>query len=228
MGAEISQESDIPDNIDSYEKVLQKQWRHNVQVYDIDKDMTFISPMALNYAGILLDKTMKKYNITNLVVLEIMAGNGMASAFVRDKMNMNRVREWHRTDILRYATNSYMTVETMDSIEAIKNYGARSDLLIMICPPPGHLKFDNFETLGPNNSAYGDYYACRNFINNADRVKYIVFIGELGASDGSIGMYKYLMFHPKLCCILRKIISMKEYCFGEPCNKEIFMFQIIG
>jgi len=72
---------------------------------------------------------------------------------------------------------------------------------------------------------YGDYFACRDFIKNIDREKYIVFIGELGASDGSEGMYLYLLEKPMLTCSSRIMIYLGKDSFGGNLEKELFIFK---
>jgi len=56
--------------------------------------------------------------------------------------------------------------------------------------------------------------------------KYIIFIGELGASDGSEGMYKYLTLHPRLKTVVREILSNGNGLIGGPIIKEVFVFEI--
>ena len=79
------------------------------------------------------------------------------------------------------------------------------------------------------NHGYGDYYACKDFIGQTESgmKKQIVFIGELGASDGSPGMYNYMLRHPRLKLSLRKVLYKRNYPVFGPVEKEVFVFDII-
>ncbi len=79
---------------------------------------------------------------------------------------------------------------------------------------------------------FGDYYACHDFIlqtlsqSAIPQQKFIIFVGELGASYGTEGMYKYMLDHPNLNLILRHIILFTKDVFGGNCEKELFIFEI--
>ena len=92
----------------------------------------------------------------------------------------------------------------------------------MICPPPGSIDTENFV-----GSCYGDYFACKKFIaTKKGENKYIIFVGELGASDGSDGMYLYMLTHTRLKLLGRKMIQKGLDNFGGPLEKEVFLFLI--
>jgi hypothetical protein len=88
-------------------------------------------------------------------------------------------------------------------------------------------------TLVPKTEAegYADYYACKDWIDMTKKrddkiTTFIIFIGELGASDGSLGMYKFLMEHNKLKLEVREHLhSPKKDMFGGPIEKELFIFR---
>ena len=122
--------------------------------------------------------------IQSLSILEIFSGNCVASI---DIFNELKPESWVCTDITRYHDNlnlkRNMIFDKLNTIEAIQKYGKSANILIMVSAPFG--------------DHYADYYACNDFIQQAQSLyyvgkpKYIIFIGELGASDGSNGMYKY-------------------------------------
>lgn len=161
----------------------------------------------------------KHFGTRKLSVLEVFAGNCVAGQVV---YNYLRVSSWLYTDIEKYH-RSVDPFNQLDCVDAVRLFGPRADLLLMISPPYPD------EVVGSTlNHGYGDYYACKDFIDqtDSDKKKHIVFIGELGASDGSPGVYKYLLQHRRLKLSLRHLIYKTENAFG-PLEKELFVFDII-
>jgi len=79
----------------------------------------------------------------------------------------------------------------------------------------------------PSSDGYADYFACKDFIDQTreGEKKYIIFVGELGAGDGTQGMYTYLMNNPFL------ITKVKQEILNEETGrfkviKEVFIFLI--
>ena len=161
----------------------------------------------------------EKNDIKNLKILEVMAGNCLSSLAIKSIIG-DHVSSWTRTDIGDY---SKLSVQ-MDTIDAVKTYGDESNLLLLVSPPPGI-----FRPLDDKSVAYyGDYFACKKFIETKkDTDKYIIFVGELGASDGSEGMYRYLLEHPRLRLCKRKLTLPNQKDFmGGPLELELFIFLI--
>jgi hypothetical protein len=79
---------------------------------------------------------------------------------------------------------------------------------------------------------YYDYYAAKMFIEQESKCvdRIIVFVGELGVSSGSRGMYRYLLDHPKLKLCVRKVIHQQaspqhaDYLITH----EVFLFKILS
>ena len=55
----------------------------------------------------------------------------------------------------------------------------------------------------------------------------LVFIGELGASDGSDGLYDYLVNGGMWNLMCREMLDCSVDLLGGPCEKELFIFQSV-
>jgi len=221
MGIETSRACELPPNIDSLESEIRDKWRtthlqdknntsQQLGLATLEKDISIVA----NIIHIFL----VKHDIGDLNILEVMAGNCSASSTIQSDIGY-RVKSWIRTDIGNYSNKSIQ----MDSIAAVETYGDAADLLLIVSPPPG--KLDSKDGI----SYYGDYFACKKFIEKKkESKKYIIIVGELGASDGSEGMYLYMLEHPKLVLIARKLIREGLIdMFGGPIEKEVFLFSIV-
>jgi hypothetical protein len=110
----------------------------------------------------------------------------------------------------------------LNSVDAVEKFGANSNVLLMISPPPSITE--------EYKCGYGDYYVCYDFIlqtKKQKQEKFIIFIGELGESDGSTGMYKYMIENPDLKLLVREVLLLRKYIFGGNCEEELFIFQIL-
>ena len=85
---------------------------------------------------------------------------------------------------------------------------------MMVSPPPESLD---------DNPLYGDYFTIREW-TNVESAKLFIFIGEMGASDGSEGLYYYMTNHPVWKLDYRKMLYSCEDILGGPCEKELFIF----
>lgn len=169
----------------------------------------FMSEQAVRDAGICSGCYFKNIQ-TKIKILEIGAGNGKNSkVFITNFANKVENVEYKGTDLFSYP-NPEMEVESgLDSKTAVERYGADRNVLLMISPPP---------------KVYVDLYAIRPF-ELMDGVRYLIFVGELGASDGGEGMYNYLMTHPVWKLEERKMLVRSRDIFGGPCEKELFIFK---
>lgn len=85
----------------------------------------------------------------------------------------------------------------------------------MVSPPPVTEK-DEF--------GYADYFAIKQW-TNIPSTKYIIIVGELGASDGSAGMYKYMLENEIWALKCREKVLFKiDEIFGGTIEKEVFIF----
>ena len=97
----------------------------------------------------------------------------------------------------------------------------------MISPSP-YSNFEQSDNTSKYDLGYGDYYACHDYIEQTKKGnrRYIIIIGELGASDGSEGIYKYMIEHPSLKIAYRIMLISCFDIFGGPLEKELFIFEI--
>lgn len=182
----------IDPSIDGHEKEIQTSWRKNQEfLFPCSGEKAYASPEALHNAGAILKKSFPKTNN----VLEIMAGNCVASGIIKPYIDHEK---WICTDL-------FAPSEELDAIEAVEKYGEWADVLMIISPPPYSQHTNENGTL-IFNGGYGDYFACKKFINKAKKEKFIIILGELGAGDGTEGIYNYLLEHPKL-----KLITREQY-----------------
>jgi len=210
----------LPPGIDAMENYLRNVWK---VVHEKDptnnwqnKPHPTLHHELLASAGKLLYFWLNNKKISDLKILEIMAGNCRASQIIQKEIT-GKYKSWKMTDIGDYSTKS----EQLDAVCAVEKYGKVYNTLLLICPPPG-----SAEHLG-QQSSYGDYYACKKFIEmeNGEQ-RYIFFIGELGNSDGSQGMYLYMMKHPSLILEFRHPFLITTDHLEGPVEKEVFVFSI--
>ena len=106
-----------------------------------------------------------------------------------------------------------------------------SNTLLIISPPPSpnvptlkEMKKNEFEF------GYADFYACHEFIKNKKKSNddnYIIIIGELGASDGTEGIYHYLMENEDLDIIHQNVVSKTSDSIFGAIIKSVYVFKII-
>ena len=148
-----------------------------------------------------------------------MSGNGIASYCIYYKLQ-KIIGKWRSTDIVNYNNEKNprkmcdkQEFSVLNCVDSVKNYGKESDILLIISPPPGEY--------------YGDYFACKDFIEQTkpEQVKYIIFIGELGRGDGSLGMFKYLKKNIFLDLKLEEEICRFRNRFGTVI-KKVYIFEV--
>lgn len=199
MGVEQSRRISFPLNInENYEK-YKKQW---IVANPFTGEGTFLSKGKLIVASMLLNKFLKDNEISNLNILEVFAGTGEASSLLLE----NVTASIKKTDIAEFTG-----IEQLNAEDAVIKYHASGlNTLLMISPPPGHI--------------YGDYFCIEKW-SLCPTAKYIIFVGELGASDGSEGLYKYLMEHSIWKLVYRSEFSKTpDIMPGNWVIKELFVF----
>ena len=198
----------ISHSIDEHEKEIQASWRKNNEfIFPCNGDKSYSSPEALHIAGAILKKSFPKTGN----VLEIMAGNCVASGIIKPYIDHEK---WICTDL-------FAPSEELDAIEAVEKYGEWADTLMIISPPP-YCQIDNENF----NGGYGDYFACKKIIEKANRNKFIIILGELGAGDGTEGIYRYLLEHPKLKLMTREQYWGTVSALTGKIIREVFIFKI--
>jgi len=247
MGVETSRRSSLPDGIDSpetRERVI-KSWSrdnilsegyHRAQYTDTKSTMheSNINKIGVHIANFFQDKKFKEVNI-----LELMAGNCAASSIIHNsiKIILQGIEySWMATDAITYPTRiSTIPFKECDTVTAVKNFGEQSNILLLISPPPctdindyDTESKESKESKDTKSLGYADYYAIHDYVDQmiSGQEKYIIFGGELGASDGSTGMYRYLMEHKNMKLVERHMLSHDQSIFGDPVEKELFIFAV--
>jgi len=187
----------------------------NEHQYDLKSTL---NSTALECAGnVIKDFLDEKYH-EKVNILDIGSGNRCATKIVTDIISCY-VSGIKTTDIIHYPTkNPEIEFDLVHSVDAVSKYGGWADVLLLICPHAGEVR---------NPYTCGDYYACHDFIlRTHQKENLIIFIGELGASCGTEGMYKYLLENPRLNLCKRKLVYSRPLCGGNA-DHEVFIFRII-
>lgn len=141
----------------------------------------------------------------NSTILEVCSGNGKNTKYIQSLFGKHIIA----TDINPFSEEaSYYPVERLSSDQAVAKYGDSCNVLLIISPPP-------------NN--YSDYYAIKPFGNK--KGKFVIYFGELGASDGGDGMWNYMMNSGEWKELYRERIHSSIDCFGGPIEKNFHLFQ---
>ena len=174
--------------------------------------------LTLCNAGKKFNNFLNREGYDKLNFLEVGSGNRKATHFFTKEF-LNHISALKTTDIVPYETDHpEIDFDNIHSVDAVFKYGDWTNVLLLISPLPASHK---------DLYAYSDYYACYDFINNENnKDKFIVFVGELGASDGTIGMYDYLINNNKLDLCERQMVRFSKDVIGGNVEKEIFIFRI--
>ena len=167
-------------------------------------------------------------------VLEVMSGNLNASNFVYETLMQGDLKcpiTWLATDVIQWKTNNpNFPFQKCHAVDAVAKYGLDSNILLLISPPPHAMSsIPKDECEIKNDVGYSDFFACYDYIEQTKIVKkpkFIVFVGELGASDGSEGMYCFLMEHANLNLRHRSMLYETIDMYLLPLEKELFIFEI--
>jgi hypothetical protein len=235
MGAlESSRKANLPENINDVEtrtKTINSWTEDKIGAcpWNVAQSnpIPTLRPDTIITAGEFIKTYFESHPINGgLQILDIFSGNCQASLIVHNSIN-SFGRTWICTDIIDFKSKPEFPVnmifDKLNPVGAVEKYGSQSNILLMISPPP-------FPNPSAKDLGYADYYSCFDYIAQTLKdhsvAKYIIFVGELGASDGSKGMYKYLIEHPNLDLVCREMLTMDPDIFGDPCEKELFIFSI--
>ena len=235
MGLASSRASFLPENIDDTsirKRVIETWTKANILSKTNNSHQEYQTTPTQKMFNIIKAATLMKEFFKSvdlkMKVLEIMAGNCAASSIVHTILN-DQIDVWLSTDIISYSTKlSSIPFQECHSVEAVEKHSSDKNVLLLISPPPAG-EYDIIEEKFTELQGYGDYYACHDFIEKAkcsSEDKYIVFVGELGASDGSIGMYNYMISHSNLELVERVMLQKSPNQFGDFIEKELFIFKI--
>jgi hypothetical protein len=232
MGVESSRCISLPSNIndEDFRKEIICNWNTNnssQKQFNIQQQHPQYVTSNVNTlieAGEHIKKFFEKIPKFEIKILEIMCGNGCASNWVYFSMKSLNISKWIMTDLFDWNKKELthpFEFEQLNSVDAVEKFGGDSNVLLMISPPP---------TTETDRCGFGDYYACYDFIlqtKKQNKTKFIIFVGELGASDGSTGMYKYMIENPDLKLLVREMLLLRKDIFGGNCEKELFIFEIL-
>jgi hypothetical protein len=144
-------------------------------------------------------------------VLEVGCGNCWASKIIFDVTNSSKFIATDLFDTPKRFTYDEIEYHTdIPAEKAVQVFGNVTNVLLLVSPPP-------------NNPM--DFYAVREW-DKLEGKRYIIYCGELGASDGCDGMYIHMMEHPKYKLVLRELISSRLDSFGGPCEKNFSFLRL--
>ena len=148
-----------------------------------------------------------------LQILEVGSGSGLASKILTDHLTEQKINHTIiKTDI---AQNEFLKTQSIEtcvlSHDAVKKYGMTSNILLLISPPP---------------KCYMDYYAIKEYELQPGDEKYVIYIGELGASDGGEGMYLYMKKNSIWDLIYEELLYTGIDIFGGSIEKYLYIFKI--
>ena len=233
------------DNLFVFLQLLQRWTPENVRVQKCMKPYkngSNVSTLSVDALKLVAEDIAKYINIP-LNVLELGCGSGLASQLLVKEIQA--VDNWVATDILPIKSLfmnkfSNLQFEETHAVQAVVDFGRSSNTLVLIAPLPGKIPvmrpgFGSKVWVDDNDEhycGYADYYAIKMFIEQTtktcEKPRFIVFVGELGVADGSRGMYRFLMEHPVLKLIHRRVVTEKPSPFNKDylITQEIFIFQI--
>ena len=172
-----------------------------------------------NKVGIILSSF---YEGRDINLLEVFCGNCITSSLIQDHLNAST---YIATDIHEYENeidNHTIHFECHSASNGVITFGESMNVLLMVCPPPCSPRQES--------NCYQDYHAIKLFIQlnkNNSEDKWIVFVGELGAGDGSEGMYKYLLNDCQdIILEHRETIFLYENSMNY-LHREIFIFKLV-
>jgi hypothetical protein len=212
MGVEYSRSISIDLEERTKNRTIEFWKNPNFQPFQFLDTIT-MGEISIKKASIGLCKVIQQKIPVPLRILEVGSGSGLASKIMTDHFTKSKIDHIIiKTDI---ATNESLKIEGIEtgllSHEAVKKYGNVSNVLLLISPPP---------------SCHMDYYAIKEFELQPGDEKYVIYLGELGASDGGEGMYKYMMNDSVWDLIHEELLSQKIDSFGGPCEKCLYIFRI--
>jgi hypothetical protein len=145
-----------------------------------------------------------------LDILEVGSGNGFNTNLVSQLKNIGTLTATDRLDYKK----KYYDVQTLLSHDAVKAH-CDIDLLLLISPPP---------------EGFMDYYAIKEYeLKPQQKAKYLMILGELGASDGTDGIYHYLINSEHTSWLLLQKHPFIENIdvFGGECIKSVYFFKLL-
>jgi len=219
-------------DLKEFREIMVKQWNETlinsalVNSHQEQQPLPTLPIKIVEYAGDILKNYLISLGKKEISVLEVMSGNCSGSRFLHRTISKGlKINEWICTDIIDFTKTIKENIKfhKLDGLKAVEQYGNCVDILLLMCPPPNQI----FDGNHVNPMSLCDYYLMNDFIAmNKGKNKFIVFIGELGASDGTEGLYKYMLSNSKIKLSHRQMLISSYNQFG-PIEKEIFIFSIL-
>ena len=172
---------------------------------ELAEGQTTLNPSIISNAVIHIGLFIKVVKPSSTGILEVCAGNGIVAK------TLSSLTSVIATDFKLHPFRTYR-VEKLLSHEAVEKYMNDPDIaiLLMVSPPP---------------ETYSDYYAIKSWERRPE-TKYVIFIGELGASDGGRGMYRYMIYDSDWRLVYRVLLCRTVDPLIGPVEKELFIFAI--
>jgi len=219
------------DNIDTYENICKQNWIKSISDMPnyITKGKSTLPDFSMEKAGDIIGNYLSINQRLNklsnpIKIIEPLAGNGVASKIIYEKIK-SKIENiiYIASDIqnLKHMKDkkSYNVEFGIDCIDSINKHQENSDVLLLICPPP--------YTYDPNSNneptGFVDYFAIKKWMDLNKKI--LIYIGEMGFSDGTSGMYDYMLNHSIWKLKYRNVVIEKEDIFGKLVKKEIFIFE---
>ena len=243
MGVEQSRLEQYPSNIDEMYEIYETYTQNNKNNNHIHQHIKenhlnlpkkgmstlpeFVIEIAANDILEYLTKTGFK---DQCKILDVFSGNGIASNIIHKKLNVE-MKSTDALDLSMYMDeNSYPVEFNLTGVDAVKKYSGDEygyNTLLMICPPPSSLSDSDGEDISILYSSYSDYFTIKEWAK-VKSAKLFIFVGEMGASDGSSGLYHYMLENnPDWKLEYREMLHFGYDIFGGDVEKELFIFSKI-
>lgn len=228
------------DGIDDWEDICRANWSKYCDqnmANHLTSDSATLPDFAMKKAGEEIARYFKCTNRKsrskcNFRILDSFAGNGIASKIIHDeiysglaqcKKNEKYDFRYIATDIQeelnkKMSSRSFDVEFPLDCIQAIEKY-PDSNVLLIVSPPPSSWTPDE----GTEPSGFADYFAVKKWTELNKPI--LILIGEIGMSDGTKGMYQFMMNHKTWKLYKRTELAAKNDLFGNYVVKEIFIFE---
>lgn len=213
MGLESSRAVVYPSNIDELEQNIVKKIK--TRHLNTKGGSTLGSYTLEKAAKLILTYLTNNHYIDNCRILDVFSGNGVASNIIQTILNVE-MKSTDALDLSRVTDDSSYPVEyNLTGADAVRKYARHNyNTLLMVSPPPS----------SPEEENYGDYYTIREW-SKVKSAKLFIFIGEMGASDGSEGLYHYMMHdNPYWKLGERHMLYKASDGCGGNVEKELFIF----
>lgn len=218
------------DNIDQYENIVKKNWKESIKdiANYISKGKSTLPTISMIKAGQIIGQFLLTcLNLNKLTgpikIIEPLAANGVASKNIFNEIK-SKINDliYVASDIQNLShlmdSNSYDVEFDIDCVDSINKHQEGSEILLLVSPPP--YSYDPNSGIEPNG--FVDYFAIKQWTRLNKKI--LIYIGEMGSSDGTSGMYHYMMNHPIWKLKFSKVLVESPDIFGRMIQKEIYIY----